>query len=111
MGKIAIECDVGEVSDGYHTFNELYAHRCVLFACLMKSYKSLSWKSRKHDDGSSYEGWFVAGIDLSSGTVTYHLPDSYWDKLNVEELDNAKYDGHTSIDVLARLTSWLEKLT
>ena len=71
MGKITIECDVGEVSDGYHTFNELYAHRCSLFAALTTSYKHLSWKSRFHYDNSSFEGWFIAGMDLPSGTVTY----------------------------------------
>ena len=25
----------GAISDGYHTFNKLYEHRCVLFAALV----------------------------------------------------------------------------
>ncbi|MGK3384654.1 hypothetical protein ACSLOB_28275, partial [Escherichia coli] len=40
--------DMGEVSDGYHTFNELYAHRVRLFSSLMHAYAELSWWSRKH---------------------------------------------------------------
>ncbi|WP_436351294.1 hypothetical protein [Escherichia coli] len=39
---------MGEVSDGYHTFNELYAHRVRLFSSLMHAYAELSWWSRKH---------------------------------------------------------------
>ena len=27
-----LDKDMGDVSDGYHTFNELYHHRAVLFA-------------------------------------------------------------------------------
>jgi len=49
--------DMGEVSDGYHTFNELYDHRVRLFSSLMHSYSGLSWWSRKHSDGEEWEGW------------------------------------------------------
>ena len=32
---------IGEVSDGYHTFNELYLHRYTLFAVLCNTYFDL----------------------------------------------------------------------
>lgn len=47
----------GEVSDGYHTFDELYAHRIRLFSTLMHAYPHLSWWSRKQFDGQEFKGW------------------------------------------------------
>lgn len=112
MGKLTVECEVGKVSDGYHTFDELYEHRCTLFIALMKANPDLSWFSHKHDDGFIWEGWFVTGIDLPSGTITYHVPDSMKDLLvysGAKELDKGKpWDGHTATDVLKRLREWIK---
>jgi hypothetical protein len=110
MGKLEIDCDVGEVSDGYHTFNELYAHRCALFSALMKSHPTGSWKSLTHDDGSKFDGWFIAGMELPNGPISYHLPiNQFWDKLHdIVELEKApKWGGYTSNDVLLRLLEWI----
>ena len=110
MGKLVVECDTGNVSDGYHTFNELYAHRCSLFAGLMKSHKQLSWKSRVHNDGTGYDGWFIAGMNLPLGTITYHLPtEQFWDSTaDITELEVAPvWDGHTSDDVIKRIIDWV----
>lgn len=110
MGKITIECDVGEISDGYHSFNELYAHRCALFSALMLSHPSGSWKSKYHSDGTSYDDWFIAGMELPTGSITYHLPTAqFWDKLNeIPELEKApNWDGHTPNDVLLRILEWI----
>lgn len=52
MKTLYIPCDPGEISDGYHTFNELYQHRCALFLALMASNPSIS----KHHDGSEWDG-------------------------------------------------------
>ena len=64
-----------------------------------------AWKSRVHSDGTSLDGWFIAGVGKSPGNqITYHLPDAKWDDCNVPELVKApKWDGHTSKDVLRRL--------
>lgn len=97
--------DMGEVSDGFHTFNELYAHRIVLFIALAL-YIPGSWKSRLHDDGSSIEGWFIAGLPTPGGPITYHLPDAEWDTFPVRSLERApRWDGHTPADVVERLRS------
>lgn len=109
----AIEADrqatkiTGDTSDGYHTFNELYAHRVRLFCLLMHAHKDNAWWSRKHHDGSAWEGWVVAGIDTPEGTATYHLPESEIENLpEGTELPNGKeWDGHTAADVLVRLLS------
>ena len=73
--------DKGNISDGYHTFNELYDHRCHLYIALMKTNIEISWRSKKHFDGECYPNWFIAGMNLPSGPITYHLPLWMWDML------------------------------
>lgn len=106
---VEIECETGKVSDGYHTFDELYDHRCLLFAALSQARPHECWKSKKHHDGSAWEGWFIAGMDLDGETITYHLPERYWGFYTGEELETApEWDGHTAADVVQRLIDWLE---
>lgn len=98
----------GQISDGYHTFDELYAHRVRLFSALMRAHPDKSWWSFKHHDGSVWDGWIIAGIDTPAGPATYHLPVSEIEFFNegVRQLRRGKeWDGHTSDDVLERLKS------
>ena len=44
------EKDIGEFSDGDHTFNDMYMQRLVLSAALFNVYKDLAWKSKKHSE-------------------------------------------------------------
>lgn len=107
---LRLPCDVGEVSDGFHTFSELYDHRCALFVALANRCKGLAWKSWLHADGTMFEGpdrWFIAGLRLHSGDITYHLPGEYWDRLKVKEKERApEWDGHTPADVVERILDW-----
>lgn len=100
----------GETSDGYHSFNELYEHRHALFLALLSIKATGGWMSKKHDDGSEMDGWFIAGIRLKEGDISYHLPMHLWDacvKTGAEVLDKApKWDGHTSKDVIDRLMKY-----
>lgn len=98
---------VGQISDGYHTFDELYDHRVRLFSSLMRAYPHLSWWSEKHHDGTAWDGWIIAGIDTPAGTVSYHLPVSEIKHLPIiAALPVGKeWDGHTPNDVLERLKS------
>lgn len=116
-----LEMDTNHVSDGYHTFGELYEHRIVIYIALCRIYehhcsdtqwkttegrKNFVWKSRAHSDGSVWDGWFIMGIGRTKGEqITYHLPESKWnDCAFAETLDKApEWDGHTSADVLERL--------
>ena len=105
-----MKTDPGQISDGYHTFDELYDHRCHLFVALMKSNAGLSWRSKLHADGSAWPGWFIGGMRLPSGDVTYHMPETMWDLLNTgcATYDKApEWDGHTSADVVKRLRAWI----
>lgn len=123
---MAVECDAGQVSDGYHTFDELYEHRYLLFClaatALVKSNCLYVWKSKTHwIDGNiepCWDGWFVAGIELNHfdgparnqtrKMITYHLPLSYWELFDGIEREQAPpHDGHTSKDVILRLKEFL----
>lgn len=99
--------DTDSISDGYHTFGELYAHRTVLFACLCNlEHHDMSFKSWHHSDGTMYDGYFIAGIYADSGWVTYHCEAKYWDMFHCVEYDLApEWDGATPNDGLMRLVS------
>lgn len=97
----------GEVSDGYHTFNELYHHRAVLFSVICNSHKEISWKAKKHHDGTMYDGMFIVGIETPKGQATYHYDITpYWDMFHVKELEYApEWDGHTPAEAIERIGS------
>jgi len=120
--------DTNQISDGYHTFGELYEHRYLLFFALAKSEHETwiscvrrgvdkyegsvnpFWATYTHSDGSkSYDGYFLAGLGREKGKqITYHIPIQYWDMFiqYADLLDRApEFDGHTSADVLERLKS------
>lgn len=121
--QFKIVCDDNnelDVSDGYHTFNELYEHRIELFICLCRAFtyyadkcddakfcqKYFTWKSKYHSDGSKYDGWFVLGLNKENGKqITYHIPMNRWAECKFAETleKSPDYDGHTSEDVLHRL--------
>ena len=101
--------DMGEVSDGYHTFNQLYHQRAVLFATIVKQNKEKAWKSWKHEDGNfcfdSNKEWFIVGVDTPEGSYTYHYEKKYWDMFDCVELEHGKlWDGHTEEDVTRLLS-------
>jgi len=100
----------GETSDGYHTFSELYDHRHALFIALMRTHSAISWRANNHDDGSNYKGYFVAGMHLPTGDISYHLPNDLWTQLDNTGIATSnlapKWDGHTSNDVVSRLIKW-----
>ena len=104
------ETGVGDVSDGYHTFNELYHHRAVLFSVICSFMPDKAWKSKLHDTGDMFDGMFIVGIDTPAGQATYHYDiDPYWDIFNVKELDRApKWDGHTPDDAISRIFSLIK---
>lgn len=107
-GKVV--SDMGKVSDGFHTFDELYEHRHALF--LVVCVDNEGWKSKLHSDGTMFSGWFIAGVGTPLGQATYHLPISWWDRYTITELDRApEWDGHTSAQVPERISSLARLVT
>ncbi len=112
INKMIIEAkergyNVGNVSDTYHTFDELYNHRTILLLALLKEVGSeKAWFSMQHSDGSMFEGMFIAGLETPSGTITYHIEGQFLPLFQkyVKEVPKApEWDGHTPNDVLVRL--------
>ena len=96
----------GHVSDGFHTFDELYLHRDLLFLNLMRLNTKEAWVSRANSDGSVIDGWFLAGLELPTGQISYHMPDDLWEvarRYSAVEHETAPWDGHTAEDTLTRL--------
>lgn len=97
----------GETSDGYHTFNELYHHRAVLFSVIVSQFPELCWKSKRHHDGTMYDGMFIVGIETPTGQATYHYDiDPYFDMFECKEVEYApEWDGHTPDDGIRRIAT------
>lgn len=99
------EGGIGNLSDGYHTFNELYHHRAILFSVICNIFPDKAWKSKLHDTGDMFDGMFIVGIETPNGQATYHYDiEPYWDMFKVKELERApKWDGHTPTDAIERI--------
>lgn len=101
------EASVGELTDTYHSFNDLYKHRTLLLAIGM-IHIPYSWKSRAHEDGTMYDGMFITGFPTPTGMITYHCDNEYWDLFKVPSIPNAPhFDGHTPEDVLDRIENFI----
>lgn len=90
-----------QISDGHHTFDELYFHRMYLFSVICCYHKDRAWKSKLHHDGTMFNDDFICGIETPEGQYTYHYDLKYWDHFDVKELQRApKYDGHLPPDIV-----------
>lgn len=92
----------GDLSDGYHTFGELYEHRCLLFitVCLCTPHHAY-W--RPH-----YDGWPLLGLEIPGENgitqITYHVPEKYLHLFKDKIMEGGpEWDGHTPSDVINRL--------
>lgn len=109
--------EIENISDGYHTFNELYEFRKLYNACLFNEWAILGkynvHKSKKHNDGSiCFDGtWFIVSALLPKGLISNHYKIKDWDLFNIEETEKAlfKYDFHDSKDVIDRLSDLVVK--
>jgi hypothetical protein len=103
--------DKGEISDGYHTFNELYAFRKMYNAAAFNAWAKEGLydvhKSKCHSDGLPCfgGGWFIVMAVLPGGQVSNHYQLEDWDLFQCPEEPFVKhhYDGHSAQDVLNRL--------
>lgn len=95
----------GQISDGYHTFDELYHHRMLLFSIICNTYKNKAWKSWLHEDGTMFDDYFIVGITTNEGDFTYHYHKDNWNFFAVKELEHApKWDGHEAKDIIRLLS-------
>jgi hypothetical protein len=101
IGSLKFEIIDGKLSDGYHTFDELYKHRHALFIklCLQNKEQCL-WKYDEH-----IVGWFILYWGSSTGQISYHLPIEYLTYIRgeIKETKDCIWDGHDSSDSIERL--------
>ena len=106
----------GSLSDGYHTFDELYEFRKLYNAALFnewsRSGKYTVYKSKHHHDGELCYGgsWFIVVAIIPAGQISNHYEMKDWDLFDLPIFEKSlyQYDGHTSQDVLKRLRSLYE---
>jgi hypothetical protein len=112
---------ISKLSDGYHTFEELYDFRMAYNAVLFNTWAKhldAGWsqsaaqksydvhKSWKHSDGEPCfgGGWFVVVAETPVGQITNHYKAEHWDLFDIPERETAnKWDGHTAKEALGRM--------
>ena len=103
--------DKGEISDGYHTFNELYRYRMLYNAAFFNLLpKQIVHKSKRHHDGEKCfgGGWFIVMANLPTGQISNHYELKDWDLFQIPEKEVAdEWDGHTPQEAAERLHEYL----
>jgi hypothetical protein len=107
------EQDIGEISDGYHTFNELYYYRMLYNAAFFNLLpKDWVHKSKRHHTGEECfgGGWFIVMANLPTGQVSNHYELKDWDLFKVPEKEFAdEWDGHTPQEAAERIHKYLQQ--
>ena len=107
------QIDMGEVSDGYHTFNELYYYRMLYNAAFFNLLpKEWVHKSKRHHTGEECfgGGWFIVMANLPTGQISNHYELKDWDLFKVPEKEIAdEWDGHTPQEAADRLRKYLQQ--
>jgi hypothetical protein len=111
------EDQIGTLSDGFHTFDELYEFRKMYNAAAFNAWAKAGLydvhKSKHHSDGIACYGgkWFIVMAILPTGQVSNHYKLEDWDLFQCPEelIVKFPYDGHTAKHVLKRLEDVAKK--
>lgn len=113
---------MSDVSDGYHTFAELYRYRMLLQAAWFNQMYSGNHanggdayldvqKSWRHADGElcfGKENYFIVVAQLPTGQISNHYKCEYWDLFKIPEFEFApEWDGHTPAQAADRIEKYL----
>jgi len=106
---------LGSISDGYHTFDELYEYRLLYNAALFNEFHKQNLhnvhKSTKHHGGDDCfgGGWFIVMAWLPTGQISNHYEMKDWDLFQIPEREKAdKWDGHSPEVAKIRLLSFIQ---
>ena len=91
---------VKQVSDVYHTFEDLYKRELVLFRLISSLCPKLCFKTLKHYDEENdpmFDGDFMVGIYTTVGPASYHFKLKYLDAFSHLEFQEhgPRYEGYT----------------
>lgn len=111
--EVERSCSLSELSDGYHTFAELYEYRKIYNACMFNElYKAGKYgihKSKRHftKEECFGGGYFIVMAALPTGQVSNHYKLEDWNLFAIEEREFAdEWDGHTPAVAAHRLTKF-----
>lgn len=106
--------DIGEISDGYHTFNELYEYRLLYNAAWFNELANKGYdvhKSKRHSDGEipfDDSNWFIVVAELPTGQISNHYEMKDWNLFKIPEKERSNiWGGHTPKDVANRIREFL----
>jgi hypothetical protein len=92
----------GDMSDGYHTHNELYHYRMLYNVHTLHAFAAVGWnvtRSWRHHSGEECfgGGWFVVQADTPAGQITNHYEAEHWQLFEgIPEVElSPAWDGHT----------------
>jgi hypothetical protein len=92
----------GEMSDGYHTHNELYQYRMLYNVLALHGFMTAGWhvtRSWRHHSGEECFGgdWFVVHAETPTGQITNHYRGEHWNLFaGIPEVETSpKWDRHT----------------
>lgn len=115
--EYTFDVENSEVTDSYHTMQELYDMRLALCVNLFNAMsltdegrimgQPFVVKSKLHNDGTMFPSYFVIAAFLDNRQISFHYKLEHWDKFQIPEVKQVmwEYDGHTSKDVIERLMS------
>ncbi|GHV21870.1 hypothetical protein FACS189428_2990 [Clostridia bacterium] len=103
--------ETGKISDGYHTFDQLYDHRCLNFIAFVKNAGLPVFRTTVNFEGQPQGDWFILYTDATDKMkqISYHLPMKYWVLCEFAETTPKVhvFDKHNGEDVLARIREYL----
>lgn len=109
--------EIATMSDGRHSFDELYEYRKLYNALLFNFWYAEGLyqvhKSKKHGSGEECfgGGWFIVMATTRFGQISNHYRLEDWDLFAIEEREYADvWDGHTPEIVKIRLLKLLPTL-
>lgn len=103
--------DVSQVSDGYHSFDQLYATRMAynVAAAHLAAQSGLKVEKSLRHNGDAEPifggGWFAVTIYSPLGQITNHYKEEFWNLFQVQEVSelSAPWDGHDTETANSRL--------
>lgn len=115
--------DPSMVSDGYHTFAELYRYRMLYHALWVNeayanqllglTHEDMDiHKSMRHHDGTlpfpDDDNWFIVVVQLPTGQIRNHYRLQDWEKFQIPIRERAaEWDGHTPEQAADRMAAYL----
>ena len=109
---VTFKIEASEISDSYHSFNELYDIRTALCANLFNEWHKKGiynvHKAKLYNDMTLPFGrndYFIVCAEIPFGQISFHYPMTLWHTFQIAETEKAlaTFDNHTTKDVITRL--------